>query len=115
MVDGGETFFSLYEVATHQSLWVGMNEPGNPFTVRTFDREQNMATVEYQGRSLALPIKQAKTAVLPASGPVVAGPRSMPYPANVAPATPPADEAAKLAAVAEEVRRRRALRAQGSN
>src|SRR5882757_7073184 len=43
--DQGEYFFSLYDPATHSSLWVGLNEPGNPFTVQRYDRDKTVAAV----------------------------------------------------------------------
>jgi hypothetical protein len=113
-VDGGETFFSLYDPTARLSMWVGLNEPGNPFTVQNYDPEKATAAVQYKGRVLNLALKQSKVASLPAQ----AGPSPLPTnssgPQPAAVAGGSGDEASRLAAVAEEIRRRRALRAQST-
>lgn len=113
LVDRGETFFSLYEASSRSSLWVGLNEAGNPYVVQNYDSSTAQVVVQYQGRTLTLPLKQAKVVAAAA----VAAPAAVTNlpPANsvqsVAPAAP-AEEARRLAAVADEIRRRRALRQQ---
>ena len=129
-VDQGETFFSVYDTSTRVSRWVGLNERGEPFTVRRYDAAHDSVTVEYQGRELALELKQVKVVALPpapapsaapgpgqASGPgprPISGASGGPGPAvgttaSAGPAPSPED-AARLAAIAEEIGRRRALR-----
>jgi hypothetical protein len=112
-VDHGETFFSLYDPSSRAARWVGLNEAGNPFTVRRYDAAKGTATVEYQGRELLLVLRQAKVLVsapaAPAAGPTaVPGSGPGPQPANAAGAN--SEEAKRLAAIAEEIGRRRALR-----
>ena len=109
-VDHGEPFFSLCEVSTRTSRWVGLNEAGNPFTVRSYDPAKGQVKVSYQGRELVLGLKQATIIALAAPAPVVPPPPGAPQPA--ATSTPPNDEAVRLAQIAEEIGRRRALRAQ---
>lgn len=113
MVDQGEMFFSIYQPANQTGLWVALNEAGNPFTVRSYDDKTETVTVEFQGRTMALALKQAKIHAFVQKNPV------MPQGGAPAPGAPPsaapanaADEAGRLARVAEEVRRRRALRQQ---
>ena len=111
LVEGGEQFFSLYEVSTHSSLWVGLNEAGNPYKVQAYDANKGELTVEYRNRVFAVALKQSKIvaqAPLPVAPPA---PNGQPPGGiqNIA-ATTPAEEAARLSAVAEEIRRRRALR-----
>ena len=111
LVDRGETFFSLFEVSTRQSLWVGLKEAGNPYLVQNYDSNTAQLQVQYQGKTLILPLKQAKVgtmvATAPANNQLPAGNNQPNVSANA-----PADEARRLAAVAEEIRRRRALRQQ---
>ena len=114
-MDKGEYFFSLNETATHKGLWVGLNESGNPFTVRTYDVGSETVTVDYQGRSLTLTLKRAK---IIASTPVVI-PSPGAAPATVAGGVPgataqgqPVATLVPDAAIAEEIRRRRAMRQQ---
>lgn len=115
--DAGEAFFSLYDTSTKHSTWVGLKEPGNPFVVRSYDEAKGTVVVEYQGRTLTVSLKQSKVAPLP-SVVAPAAPIATGAPVNVAvqpggasAGTPP-NEAARLAQIAEEIRRRRAIRAQ---
>ncbi len=110
-VDRGEAFFSLYDVSARSALWVGLNEPGNPFVVQSYDDTQGQVTVQFQGKILNLPLKQAKVIAAAAVASVPAGARQ--GPANTTPGVTPAapvEETNRLAAVAEEIRRRRAAR-----
>lgn len=111
LMDGGEYFFSLYDPSTRTSMWVGLKEPGNPFTVQSYDAAKGLAQVEYRSRTLSLALKQAKVVAL--AGNPSAGVPSAGTPPVVAPAANPT-EATRLAAVAEEIRRRRALRTQAN-
>ncbi len=106
-VDRGETFFSLYDVSARSSLWVGLNEPGNPFVVQSYDSAKVQVTVQYQGKTTTLPLKQAKVTAL--ASPAAAGNQAPAVPPPVM-AAAPIEEASRLAAVAEEIRRRRASR-----
>jgi hypothetical protein len=114
-VDQGETFISVYDNTSHAGRWVGLNEEGSTFVVRSFDPVKGVARVSYQGRELTLALKQAKivAAAVPAAPAPAAVPAS-PGPGQpvVAGATPSTEEAVRLAAIAEEIRRRRALRQQ---
>jgi len=117
-VDQGETFLSIYDPASHAGRWVGLNEAGNPFTVRSYDAAKGLATIEFQGRELSITLKQAKIVNLPPAAVAGlapapgAGALPRPGPTATVPAGTPTEEAARLAAIAEEIGRRRALRAQ---
>lgn len=116
LVEGGEKFFSIYEAASHSSLWVGVNEPGNPYKVQGYDSVKGIVTVEYKGGLVTLPLKQAKVLVLaptappPGGAPAAGGPVGPGGPVNVT-TTNPGGDPAKLI---EEIRRRRALRQQAA-
>lgn len=111
LVDRGETFFSLYDSSSRSSRWVGLNEPGNPFVVQQYDSTSAQAVVQYQGRNLILSLKQAKVVAIAAAPTSAATNRPPPAnpPASAAPGAT-ADEARRLAAVADEIRPRRTLR-----
>ena len=116
IVDKGETFFSLFEPSTRQSQWVGLNESGAAYTVQGYDSATQTVKVLYRNQTLSLTLKRAQVIVqaapAPTTFPVTTPPTpGAPTPAVAASASP--DEAARLAQVAEEIRRRRALRAQG--
>lgn len=112
-VDGGERFFSLLDPATRRSEWVGLNEAGRAFTVKSYDAEREVIIVDFQGRTHDLKLHAARISALP---PVQMNNTPPPANANAArPAVgpgPSTSEAQRLAQVAEEIRRRRALRQQ---
>lgn len=114
--DAGESFFSLYDVASRRATWVGLKESGNPFVVLAYDEAKGVIEVEYQGQVRSIGLKQAKVTALPVA-PLPSVPAS-PAQGNavvVPPAVstaPPADDTARLVQIAEEIRRRRALRVQ---
>ena len=114
IVDKGETFFSLFEPSTRQSQWVGLNESGAAYTVQGYDSATQTVKVLYRNQTLNLTLKRAQVIVQAAPAmPSGGGPVPAPGAAPAVAATASPDEAARLAQVAEEIRRRRALRAQG--
>lgn len=110
--DQGEYFFSVFDPATRGSVWVSLNESGHAFTVRAYDAEKLTINADYKGRNLTLALKKAPmVAVIPdPTRPA----NVMPTPTSPAPAVTaiPSEESNRLAAVAAEVRRRRAMRQQ---
>lgn len=111
-VDGGERFFSILDTGSRRAEWVSLNETGRPFAVKSYDPEHDAIVVEHQGRSLDLKLHSARVAALP---PPVANPGNGQADnagrTRVGP-SPGSTEAQRLAQVAEEIRRRRALRQQ---
>ena len=64
-VDGGKTFFSIYNAATKQSAWVAQGDlptKEQSLGVRAFDRNSGVATVETSGRTVQLALKQSSIA-----------------------------------------------------
>jgi hypothetical protein len=129
-MDRGEYYFSLYDLNSKESFWVGLNEKGFPVLVRSYDRNTETVTVEQQGRTLSLTLATARTmaatpaAQLQAAGP--GGPAGSPVgtPASGGPTVQPSngqpqfgpvpstvtpDEAQRLQRIADEIRRRRAV------
>ncbi len=113
IVDSGETLFSVYDPASKVSRWVGLNEPGNPFTVRSYDSAKSEVKVAYQGRDVVLALKQSTVIALAAPVAPAAPGSPAPVPTAATAPGPNSDEAVRLAQIAEEIARRRALRAQG--
>lgn len=131
----GQYFFSIYDQGTHQSRWVGLGPGDAPFVARSYNREQDILTVEHQGRSLTLKLQEGRIAGQPAGTPnsnpaplptseETARKAGGPSPAN---ANPPAPNAAaapapapaanpaegqRLQELADELRRRRQMPAQ---
>lgn len=107
--------FGVYDPSKRQSFWVRQNDPNSDFIVRNHDVANDTITLDFQGRSLTLQLKAAK---VESAGPVpnpaqVAVNRpgnNMPMPQPPAMTPTAAAEAARLEAVAAEVRRRRMMR-----
>lgn len=118
-VDRNERFFSLVDPSTRKAEWVGLNEAGRPFLVKSYDAERETISVEFQGRTLDLKLHSARVVAL-APMPVAPAPQpGAPNAANAGAQARPAvaagtSEAQRLAQVAEEIRRRRALRQQAT-
>jgi hypothetical protein len=100
--------FLIYDTAKKKDVWVGLNESGHDFVVKSADPSTDSVTVEYQGRSMHLALRPPKVA---SAGSVAAagGPPGTPsaVSSTVVLNPTPADEQRRLDAVAQEVRRRR--------
>lgn len=108
-VDKGEPYFSLHESTTRSSQWVGLKESGQPFVVESYDVDQGSIQVKYRNQVMNLALKRSQVMVQAMPMPVPVGP---PAGAPAIAAKPiSSDEATRMAQVAEEIRRRRALRA----
>jgi hypothetical protein len=113
LVDGGGYRFSIYDPARHTGQWVRLNEPGHDFTVRAHDVARDTVTLDFQGRTLTLPLHAAKVVGVavtePTSGPV---PNSTAFPSGAGPLPKPPtpEEAARYSRAMDEINRRRAAR-----
>jgi len=106
MSDGAS--FLIYDVAKKKSAWVGLNEQGHDFMVKSADPENDTVTVDYQGRPLKLTLRVAKVASSGAASAATGGAAAPSAVASSVVVNPtPADEQKRLDAVAQEVRRRR--------
>lgn len=112
--------YRIYDPAKKSGTFVKLNERDSNFdvVVKQFDPNNDMLTIEHQGRTLTLEQRKEK---IVSSGNAASMPPPMPQQMpNVAPAVTqsvvlnptPADEQKRLEAVALEVARRRALREQ---
>ena len=120
----GETWeFSIYDPSRKYSAWVKLGQIGDDFVVKNYDPDHDSATVEYQGRTLKLSLPEAKIAPMngamqqPMPPPNLA--MGQPQPGQPQPGAPTinqssADEQKRLEAIAEEIRRRRAMRQQAA-
>jgi hypothetical protein len=98
--------YCIYDTAKKKSVWVGLNETGHDFVVKSSNTGSDSVKVDYQGRTLTLTLKEAKVTSAGAAN-------AEPPPARPGPPGPglpglnPGDEQKRLDAVAQEVRRRR--------
>lgn len=112
-MDQGEYFFSLYNPATKASVWVGLNEPGQEFFVRSYDEGAQTIVAEFKGRNHALSLSKAPMAAVAQATPAPA-PTGTATPTPAVAASADSGEAKRLADLAAEIRRRRALRQQAA-
>jgi hypothetical protein len=101
--------YCIYDTAKKKSVWVGLNETGHDFVVRSSAAGSDSVKVDYQGRTMTLTLKEAKVTSAGIANseapPVMPG---RPGPGNPGlPNMNPGDEQKRLDAVAQEVRRRR--------
>jgi hypothetical protein len=102
------TEYCIYDVAKRTSAWVGLNEQGNGFVVKSADPSSDSVTVEVQGRTMNLVLHTAKISSAGSAGPVMNNPQGGSAITQTVVLNPsPADEQRRLDAVAAEVRRRR--------
>lgn len=100
------TKFCIYDVLKKSSAWVGLNEAGNAFVVKSAEPSGDIVTVEYQGRTMRLTLHTARVA---SAGQMMNVPAGNPMAITQSVVLNPsaADEQRRLDAVAAEVRRRR--------
>lgn len=118
--EAGEVWYSLFDTTAKRSVWVRQGQTPPGLAIRTFDASTLTLSLDYQGKSLVLPIKRAPQVVqpmpqLPSPTGVVGGPMPVPNagpgPGQILNANSPAD-AQRIQQVTDEIRRRRALRQQ---
>ena len=117
--------YRLYDPAKKAGSWVKLNERSAEFDVlaKQHDEGQRTLTIEHQGRTLTLAMRESKVVSGGSAAQMAPPPPIMPAaPPNVTPAVTqsvvlnptPADEQRRLEAVASEVARRRAMREQAT-
>jgi hypothetical protein len=111
-VDKGEPYFSIHEAGTRSSQWVGLKESGQPYVVEGYDIDKGSIQVKYRNQVMNLALKRSQVVVqaMPMPTPATTNLSGAGIPA-IAASPASQDEATRMAQVAEEIRRRRALRA----
>jgi len=74
--EGDEYEFSLYDAAKKQSTWAHVNEAGHDFTVKAYDPDKQVVTIEQKNQIYKLTLKESKIALLavaPGPQPGIAG------------------------------------------
>lgn len=123
METAGGVQYRLYDPAKKSGIWVKLNERNADFGIvaKQHDSAKEMLTIEFQGKTLTLPVRKAKV-VSSGNAAHAVPPAVAQAPSNVPAAVTqavvlnptPADEQRRLDAVAAEVARRRALREQAA-
>jgi len=128
MAMGSGFRYCIYDPAKKSTAWVGLNEPGYPFTVNSADPARDTVGLQTSdGRQIVLTLRQGKVAnqgpavsfpqpppgvAFSQGGPPAPGPSSALATVNTVLNPTPEDNQRRLQAIAEEVRRRRMLREQ---
>ncbi|MDX2185782.1 MAG: hypothetical protein SFV32_02520 [Opitutaceae bacterium] len=102
---GGKVVYGLYDTVAQKGRWLSLNEPEDGWAIRSFDAVRRQLSVEINGQSHVLSLREPRF-----EGATQQAQPVQPAPVAAPPAVNPADEAARLKAVAEEIRRRRTLR-----
>ncbi len=111
--ENGVLWFSIHDPATGRTLWRRLNDADDRLVVRQYDASTNTLTVDYQSRPLSLTLRAAPRVAGPAVVPMGVPGQQPPVLAQVQPAAVASgDNAQRLQQIAEEIRRRRALRQQ---
>jgi hypothetical protein len=99
------TAYCIFDTVKKTSTWVGMNESGYDFVVKSADAGGENVTVDFKGQTLRLALRTSKVSSAPAVAAGSAGALAAAPPPVLNPT--PADEQRRLDAVATEVRRRK--------
>ena len=110
---GGKPRFSILDTSTGRGAWLAVGESEGGIRVAAFDAGPEAVTVEYEGQSVRLTMKEAQivnvavTLPIPAANPAPGQPT-----AGANPATPANEQEIqeRRNRIVEELRRRRALR-----
>ncbi len=70
--ENGQHYFSVFEINSKHSTWVGLNDSSNGISVKNYSPSENTVSVEYRGLSLVLPLKGGR--ISPSNAAVVAPP-----------------------------------------
>lgn len=98
--------FAVYDPSKQMGQWLMLEQNIGGLIARGYDEERRVLTVDIQGQVQSLALKEPKFDSTISMNNRPPGPQVMP----ALPVPSAADEAARLQAVAEEVKRRRALR-----
>lgn len=112
--ENGQQLFSVFDTATKRSRWVTLNDTSGEVVVKSYNAEANTIALEQNGRALSLTLKSGPRIVQNVPPPM---PPGMPGANGVQGQILPngagkGPEAQRLQQIAEEIRRRRALRQQ---
>ena len=111
MMEGDTYYFSLHTTADARSQWLRLNQKSSrDITPTSYDAKNRQLTVNFQGQSMVLALSATQRPATTTTSKVAAAPTTAP--ATTEKSVSPTDEAERLAKIADEIRRRRALRQQ---
>ncbi|HLP01607.1 MAG TPA: hypothetical protein VK163_06250 [Opitutaceae bacterium] len=107
----GKPRFTVFDTSTNRAVWLAVGESDGGLRVAAYDASAEAITVEFEGQSVRLTMKEAQIVSVAVSLPTTGGGPAQPG-AAVNPA-PPANEQEiqeRRNKIIEELRRRRAMR-----
>lgn len=107
----GKPRFTVFDTSTNRAVWLAVGESDGGLRVAAYDASAEAVTVEFEGQSVRLTMKEAQIVSVAVSLPTTGGGPAQPG-AAVNPA-PPANEQEiqeRRNKIIEELRRRRAMR-----
>lgn len=115
---GAETMFSIFDLSEKKSLgWVQLGEPTRGLSIKEYRANRDAVTIEYQGQSMDLTMRQSKVAVAAPSDPrlrvpAVARPLRPVLQPNVPPNTISNFPNTRLKGLLDDIERRRKTRSE---
>jgi hypothetical protein len=113
--EDGERLFAILVTPKDgrpRNAWIHLGESSGEFTLQSYDAESEAVNVSLSGKTLTLALKKASIQ-LSAAAPTAPAPAHADSTASSA--APQPEDPKRLQAIAEEIRRRRALRQQNAN
>lgn len=108
--EGDVRFFNIYDAGKKTSRWVAIDAASGGIKIEAYDDATQQLSVRQGDQKLTLTLKKAPVVLAAAPTPDTGPDTSSPNGFTLAP-----DEKANLQKIAEEIRRRRALRAQAES
>ena len=114
----GQQLFSIYDTSTKHSLWLGLNDSSSEVVVKNYDADAGTISLEKSGQVLSLTVKSGPRIAQNIPPPMQPGMQQPGVPGMPGQQGQPngmakGPEAQRMQQIAEEIRRRRALRQQG--
>src|ERR1035437_9348499 len=113
--ENGQQLFSIFDTTTKHSRWLGLNATNDDLVIKSYDADAHTVSLDQHGRIFSLTLKSGPRVVQntppPMKNPGVNNGQPAQFQPNGAAGKGP--DAQRLQQIADEIRRRRALRAQG--
>ncbi len=107
----GKPRFTIFDTSNNRAVWLAVGESDGGIRAAAYDAAAEAVTVEFEGQSVRLTMKEAQIVNVAVTLPTTAGGPAQPA-AGVNPAAPPNEREIqeRRNRIIEELRRRRALR-----
>jgi hypothetical protein len=97
MATAGGNLYCIYDTARKRSAWVGLNEKGHPFTIRSSDPFHDAVVLDEAGQEVRLALRSAKVMPLAYAGPAQSAAANQSPAAAGGPPDPTAEAARRFA------------------